>query len=118
MREDQTVKAKQIHTVNMLRAWANKKWRQSWVQRESRLGVCHNLYHLCDIQGGNLVRDNCEEWAEFSGDPLYPIVGGGHKYLKTSWMWIGKYGAARKRFCLYLADKVEQMSAEEFSKYV
>jgi len=109
-------KKKKAQTEKLLRQWATKKWWKFWVERKNYLGICYNL-HLHRINM-DLVFDHAESWEEFSGNRAYPVPGGRYVYRKSDNLWIGEYGESRKRLCLYLADVVADMSAEEFEQYI
>lgn len=73
------------------------------------LGICGNLSHLLDGDGGGFVVARLSKgWPEHSGDGVYPIVGGVEAYWKTRNKWSGEQGEARKRLLDYMIAKLEQ----------
>ena len=69
------------------------------------LSVCDiipDIYH-------SEIRVYFSEWCEYSGSKTYPVP---HQYEKPGLafhmldLWEGEYGAARRRFCVFLANEL------------
>lgn len=79
--------------------------------RCSETGLCNNFAARFDADIACVVR--FEDFPEYSGDDGYPIKSPNNRitphtyYMKSDNLWIGRYGNARKRFCLWCADQIE-----------
>ena len=84
----------------------------------NRQGLCANCYWRSFNRHGDgaavesalesLRLVGMKEWPEFSGDGEYPIGGGEHDpnniYHITEDLYVGEYGAARRRLAAYLLE--------------
>ena len=79
-------------------------------------GICINLGP--SVEGcwdwDALVCEAAKTWAEFSGDPLFPVRYEG-KSPKLAYAakyaipkWLGEYGAARRRLCQHVANWIQE----------
>ena len=78
-------------------------------------GICGNLLRLEEQRVIDYVPDEelsylMRAWPEFSGDGDFPVWGGQHRYHSDAPKWgDDEYGRARKRLCIYLAEKFEEV---------
>jgi hypothetical protein len=83
------------------------------------VGLCTNLLTLEDqgvidgisADGEDELLDMMQAWPEFSGEEFFPVPGGEALYVNYDVPKWGddEYGRARKRLCIYLAEKFEEM---------
>jgi len=96
------------YVVDTLEGWADDQIPP----REESAGICGNLALLpCDIPyAQGLVVEAALSWSESSGSREYPVP---HPEMPaliaynsplTESMWVGEYGAARRRLCQHIAD--------------
>ena len=84
-------------------------------------GLCYNLHSaICgagyrDVSSGyNIIKKYSWLWSEFSGDAEYPVkcdmyeVDGQRKGYDANDLWVGEYGAARRRLAGFIADCLEE----------
>jgi hypothetical protein len=58
-----------------------------------------------------------DDWPEFTGWSMFPVPDSDNGdpcliYRAVENVWIGEYGASRRRLCAHLADKIEAMEGE------
>ena len=96
------------YVVDMLEAWADDQI----LPRDTFIGICMNLTLLpWDMQDPqDLVTEAARSWPESSGSLEYPVP---HPEMPpliaynsplTESLWIGEYGAARRRLCQHIAN--------------
>lgn len=76
-------------------------------------GICYHLAeHCADPQERKQAKAWMQEWPESTGDSTYPVPAGGcdpegayDDGLENSTLWVGKYGASRKRLLNYLITR-------------
>lgn len=84
-------------------------------------GLCYNLSAALsgrgyqDPWGGyTIIEAYAPLWPEFSGDAKYPVrcdmygVGGHCIGYDERTLWVGEYGAARRRLAGFIADELER----------
>lgn len=84
-------------------------------------GICYNLtlaIHSAGfdnmVSGYTIVQKYAPQWPEFSGDVEYPVqcdmyeVDGQRIGYTESDLWVGEYGAARRRLAGFIADELEK----------
>lgn len=88
-------------------------------------GICNELGHFtfenapgcCSVF---VVQDLSRSWSEFSGEEDFPITDPEYpdnpfkSYIYKANLWVGEYGASRKRLCLFLAEELKSVSVKEF----
>jgi len=69
------------------------------------------MFGICNaIPDSNIVCVLSLYWLEFSGKIAYPVphpTGARTGFDNSDNLWIGEYGAARKRLCLWLAETID-----------
>jgi len=96
------------YVVDTLEAWAEDQIPP----RDKYAGICWNLellpWDMQDAQG--LVTEAARSWPESSGSLEYPVPHPempariAYESPLTESMWVGEYGAARRRLCQHIAD--------------
>jgi len=90
--------------------------------KETKYGLCYNLFTTLRIQEfprpvinevGNMIKVAFMEWPLCSGDRAYPVPGGKARYFNTADKWVGENGNRRKELCVFCADYLEKLLAEE-----
>ena len=84
-------------------------------------GLCYNLSSALsdagyqDVDSGyKIIRKYAWLWPEFSGDAEYPVkcdmyeVDGQRIGYDRNDLWVGEYGAARRRLAGFIADCLEE----------
>ena len=84
-------------------------------------GLCYNLHFAIldagyrDVHSGyGIIKKYASLWPEFSGDAKYPVkcdmyeVDGQRKGYDHNDLWVGEYGAARRRLAGFIADCLEE----------
>ena len=99
------------YIVDTLEAWADDQT----LPRDKDAGICHNLallpWDMQDAQDAQeLVTEAALSWPESSGSLEYPVP---HPEMPpmiaynsplTENLWVGEYGAARRRLCQHIAN--------------
>ena len=81
-------------------------------------GLCYNLDVAIRaagypdfISGHDIIQKYASLWPEFSGDVEYPVpydmYGERIAYIEMD-LWVGEYGAARRRLAGFIADCLEK----------
>ena len=103
-----------------LRKIANGRAPESY-----RFGLCYNLtFAILDAGldadhrgvtcGYSIIQKYASLWPEFSGDAEYPVkcdmyeVDGQRIGYEANDLWVGEYGAARRRLAGFIADCLEE----------
>ena len=84
------------------------------------LGICYNIANEFGHDSLNLIKEEFCDWPEFSGDSHYPVPAPEHRlatpkdYFEFMGfdLWSGEYGAARRRLCGFLAQKIREEIGE------
>ena len=78
------------------------------------VGICGELLGKYGLRVESLV-PYFKTWLEFSGDIKYPVVAPSpqyscpkYAYVLCEYKWVGKYGEARMRLCLHVANEMEK----------
>ena len=84
-------------------------------------GLCYNLSSALSSRGYQdpyggyaIIEKYAPLWPEFSGDAEYPVrcdmygVAGQRTGYAALALWVGKYGAARRRLAGFIADELER----------
>ena len=84
-------------------------------------GLCYNLHSaILDAgyqdfsSGSGIIQKYAPLWPEFSGDSEYPVpcymyeVDGQQIAYLVDALWVGEYGAARRRLAGFIADCLEE----------
>ena len=81
-------------------------------------GLCYNLAvalrdaGIVSLSGYDIVRDYAPLWPEYSGNPVYPVpcqdANDEHCAYDEVDLWVGEYGAARRRLAGFIADCLEK----------
>lgn len=85
------------------------------------LGICHNIGNEFGDDSLNLIKEKFRDWPEFSGAPHYPVSAPEHLLVTPMEafefmgldLWSGEYGAARRRLCGFLAQKIRKEVGDE-----
>lgn len=96
------------YVVDTLEGWADDQI----LPRDKSAGICQNLTLLpCGMRDAQeLVVEAARSWPESSGSLEYPVQ---HPEMPpriaynshlTENLWVGEYGAARRRLCQHIAD--------------
>lgn len=79
-------------------------------------GICWNLAKVFNTNFASLY-DLMEGWPEHSGSRCYPIKhttkgpdSAFYSQQESRELWTGEQGSARRRLCVYIADKLESES--------
>ena len=96
------------YVVDTLEAWAEDQI----APRYTYAGICQNLALLpCDTPyAQELVVEAARSWPESSGSLEYPVPHPempariAYESPLTENLWVGEYGAARRRLCQHIAD--------------
>lgn len=76
----------------------------------TRHGLCREIYDNYQVDIYKLV--DFEKYPEFSGDEYYPVKHPWFKDARDAYqeqrnlLWVGEYGEARRKFCLWVADEI------------
>jgi hypothetical protein len=88
-------------------------------------GICFNLRAVHTGMDWNfndaLVGKYARSWKHFSGDELYPIVGGFLAFSNAQYegaMWKGEYGALRKELLDHLIERSKYSDIEWIIKRI
>lgn len=92
-------------------AESNKNLSDKWN------GICGNLYRN-EFQSNQIewLMALANEWTEFSGDLEYPVQSYNLTtpelayFLRNKWDRRTKYGKARVRLCLFLAQRLRELA--------
>lgn len=80
-------------------------------------GICHSLSGFMRFVDATVfVGRRAREWPEFSGLIGYPVrhkSGAVTGYEINNDRWSGEYGAARRRLCGFLAQKIREEIGDE-----
>ena len=84
-------------------------------------GLCYNLSFALSsrgyqdpFDGDAIIKEYAPLWPEFSGDAGYPVrcdiyeVDGRRPWYDEVYLWVGEYGAARRRLAGFIADELER----------
>ena len=99
------------YVVDTLEAWAEDRL----LPRDTLVGICWNLaqlpWDIRDIRNAQeLVAEAALSWPESSGSLEYPVP---HPEMpariaydspSVEGLWVGEYGAARRRLCQHIAN--------------
>lgn len=81
------------------------------------LGICHNISDFMRFADATaFVGGRAREWPEFSGLIGYPVrhkAGAVTGYEIDNDLWSGEYGAARRRLCGFLAQRIREEIGDE-----
>ena len=96
------------YVVDTLEGWADDQI----LPRDKHAGICHNLallpWDMRDPQ--DLVTEAVRSWPERSGSLEYPVPHlkmppqVAYESCPTENLWVGEYGAARRRLCQHIAN--------------
>jgi hypothetical protein len=82
--------------------------------RYPNIGACDNVWSVCGGDILPLYQDHLETFTDYSGCPIFPIMGGMRDYEHayavgggSMWNSDSKYGRSRMAFCDWVADLIE-----------
>lgn len=110
--------------IEYLQGWANDDTKYL---RNNSTGICHQIiedYNITTHTGmaieafayltGESIDSWVAGWSEFSGNVIFPVPSNNEKlsprdcYFNNP-LWIGEYGASRKRLCLWFVKQLEKL---------
>ena len=110
-----------VCTPNQFAAEYLRKIANGSAPETYRFGLCFNLsFAILDAGyrgvscGYYIIQKYASLWPEFSGDAEYPVkcdmyeVDGQCKGYEANDLWVGEYGAARRRLAGFIADCLEE----------
>ena len=100
------------YIVDTLEAWAEDQI----LPRDTHVGICWNLAQLpWEVHNARgLVAEAALSWPERSGSLEYPVPHLkmppliAYESCPTESMWVGEYGAARRRLCQHIANWIRE----------